>query len=371
MKKMCILTWHDISKAYSCLFYLKEKLEETNEVVIWGFSKSKNIRKDNKENYFSFQDMWYGKIKRFRVLAGKIHAFLIMLKNDIIIINDLEFFRVGYLIKKIFPNKKIIHYNTEIPGEDVYYPKHTIKFYSNHANYPDMIIECLAERAAYRKKTYGITKKIYVINNTLPLKNVKKIMNEEISVEKYFQFEEKNIPTLIYAGGCDWNRELWKIIECATDFEGKLNFLFFCYGTQKDFLKVKEYCEKHSNCYLFESIDKKTLFHVMNRCDIGVQYYDPKISINHYLASPSKFFEYISLGLNVVSSDNHGINEIINDYNLGVCLKKNDEIKNGIHKLLFNGLNTKENIRGVFENVFCYEKDSVETIKMLNELIDS
>lgn len=369
MVKICVLTWHDISSAYACLHYLKNELLKKVDVVdIWGFSHSSQIM-DNDGFYHSFTDTWYGKIRRFRVYASKIHAFLIALKYDVIILNDLSFFRCGYIIKKLFPNKKIIHYNTEIHGSDVTYPRHTISFYNKYANYPDMIIECLKERADYRKKEFRIQKKIYVIDNTLPQSEVKKAFVTDMDVSKYLQFKNNTVPTLIYAGGCNLSRSLGDILDCALDFSDKLNFLFLCYGSSFDFERVRRLVDKYDNCYLYEAVDRVTLLNIMAKCDIGIQYYDPTVSINHQLASPSKFYEYISVGLNVVSSNNYGIDRMIKEHNLGVCFTNEEGIKGGIEKLLMKGLNKRENIKKSFEKNFCYEVDSKETLEALENLI--
>ncbi|WP_321003945.1 hypothetical protein [Eisenbergiella porci] len=370
MQKICILTWHDISSAYACLHYLKDELlQEVVAVDIWGFSHSSQII-DNNGYYHSFTDSWYGKIRRFRVYMSKLHALLISFNYDVIILNDLSFYRCGYIINKLFPNKKIIHYNTEIHGSDVTFPHHTVSFYKKHANYPDMIIECLKERADYRKKEFGIRQKIYVIDNTLPKSEVQKALAADVDVSKYLQFKNNKLPTLIYAGGCNLSRNLGDILKCATDFSGKLNFLFFCYGSSIDFQRVQSVVDINDNCYLYKAVDRVTLLNVMAKCDIGIQYYDPTFGINHYLASPSKFYEYISVGLNVVSSNNHGIDRMINDHDLGVCFTNEEGIKGGIKKLLAKGLNSRENIKRTFEKYFCYEVDSKEALDAMRKLID-
>lgn len=370
MKKVCIFTWHDITSAYACLHYLKDVLKKEYEVDIWGFTNEPLMGDTSIIKYNSFTGTWYGKIKRFRVYIGRIHALFLASKYDVICINDLDFFRMGYFIKRIFPNIRVIHYNTEICGSDVPYPIHMKAFYKKYANYPDMIIECLKERAVYRKKEFGISQKIYVIDNTLPQSEVQKALAVDEDVSKYLQFKNNKLPIVIYAGGCNLSRSLGDILKCAMCFSDKLNFLFFCYGSPSDFQRVQSLVDENDNCYLYEAVDRVTLLNVMAKCDIGIQYYDPTVSINHYLASPSKFYEYISVGLNVVSSNNHGINQMINNHDLGVCFTNEEGIKGGIEKLLAKGLNSRENIKRSFEKYFCYEVDSKETLDALKKLID-
>lgn len=370
MKKVGIFTWHDVVSAYSCLFYLKKELDKEYKVDLWGFSPKKKIQKKNQNDYFSFTETWYGTIRRVRVYLAKMHVILMARKYDVLIINDLDFFRAGYIIKKIYSHKIIIHYNTEIHGTDVVYPRHTISFYEKHASYPDMIIECLDERAEYRKSQYNIEKKIYVIDNTIPSSEISQsILKEEVEVSKYFTFEN-NLPILIYAGGCNLSRNLGDIIDSANIFEGKLNYLFFCYGSERDFGIVQHKCDQHKNCHLYSAVGRELLLNIMNKCDIGIQYYDPNFSINHYLASPSKFYEYISVGLNVLSSKNHGIDRMIEEYNLGICFDEEEGIVGGLERLLNKGITERSYIINVFNGKLCYEINSRTAIDAMKKLIN-
>lgn len=369
MKKVCILTWHDISNAYSCLSYLSEKLSEKCVVDIYGFAASDKMPQQLKGKYYSFVETWYGKIKRFRVYAAKIHAYQLARKYDVLIVNDLDFFRIAYYAKKKKPQLQVVHYNTEIHDVDIVYPKHTVKFYEQHASFPDMIVECLPERAEYRKTKYNISKDIFVIDNTLPSDKVEDALNANVNVDRYFDFVTKDIPTLIYAGGCNLTRNLGDVLKCAPAFDGRVNFLFLCYGTEKEFEQVKAISDQYSNCYLYHAVNRVTLLNILERCDIGIQYYDPRISINHRLAAPSKFYEYISVGLNVISSENQGIDRMISQYDLGVCFSGDEGIGAGLEKLLTKGLNNKSNIKKCFKESLCYEVISKEAINKIYALI--
>lgn len=366
MKKIGIFTWHKIDNAYSCLWYLKEMLTDTYDVDIYAF----NSRKDfDDPHYVSLSDTWYGKIRRFRIYAAKVDVFIKARQYDAIILNDIDFFSAGFYLKKIYPEKIVVDYHTELYSGDVTCPFTTEMFYTQHANYPDMIIECLPERAEYRKNKFNITKEIYVINNTLPLRDTQ-CCKESINLSHYIPGKD-NRPTLIYAGGCNLSRSLKDIIDSADLFKGRLDYLFFCYGREDEFEAVQKICNQHENCYIYKAIDKKRLFQIMSACDIGVQYYDPDYSVNHYYAAPSKFFEYIAMGLNVVSSRNCGIDKIVESNDLGVCFDKDEGISGGIEKLLNKGLRSQAYIRGVFEKKLCYEVDAKKAIQDLKSLVDN
>ena len=169
-KKVLILSWHDISSAYSCLKYLKEELEKDGtKVLLWSKTKLDNKKENKKNGYYSFLWKWYGHLKKIRYVFACVDVFFKSLfsKSKIIIVNDWDFFIPVYYARKINKSITFIHYNTEISGEDVKINKRIEKFYSKHANAPDMIIECLKERAIWRKHNYKIKQDIYYINNTI------------------------------------------------------------------------------------------------------------------------------------------------------------------------------------------------------------
>lgn len=366
-KKVGIITWHSVKNAYSCLVYLNNSLGEYYDVNLW--TKDEELD-SNIHGFHSFKKKVYGGIKKVRGILARLDVVLMSKDYDAVIINDLDFFKAGYYIKKLHPNKKVILYMTEINGKDVKYPLGISEsFYKSHINYPDMIIDCLKERAEYRVKNDNITKPIKVIDNTIPKYEIDKALSTSINVYKYFTFDN-DLPILVYAGGCNLSRSLGDIIDSASKFEDRLNYLFFCYGLEKDYSQVESLCKKHKNCRIYHAIDRTTLLNVMNKCDIGIQYYDPDFSVNHYLAAPSKLFEYLGVGLNVLSSNNRGVDRIINEDDLGVCFTKEEGISGGIERLLNKGLRSREYIKDVFNKKYCYEVDSKEAIEAIKELIE-
>lgn len=366
-KRIVIFTWNNISNAYSCLIYLKKLLEEKCEVELWSLTKKESLPLFEGEGFYSFYEKKYWKLRGVRHFLIEREVFKRMINNpdDIYIINDLKFFRVSYKAKKKNDNIKIIHYNTEIHGKDVKYPRYVISFYKRHADFPDMIIECLKERAEWRKKEFGINKEIHVINNSLPLDIIKN-NNEECPVD---------IPSLangrkvfLYAGSAKCSRNLTEILNCIPLFENQLFFLFYCYGDENDFEVLRKWEFNHNelnNFKIFNSIPRKQLLKIMENCDIGINYYDPKFSINHLYASPSKFYEYIACGMNVISTNNIGINKIIKDYDLGVCIEDGELISDALDRLIKKGLRDKEYIKNVFLSKYEYIVDSSECIKYL------
>lgn len=370
-KKVKILTWHDLSSAYSCILYLRNELEKFSEVTIWSKTDSKVMPYKYKRMY-SFLDTFYGKIPKVRNIIAQCHMFFTALidNTNVYIINDLDFFIPLYFVKKIKKKTQVIHYNTEIPGKDVRYPHIIEKFYEKHADYPDMIIECLKERAEWRKSRFNINKKIYVIDNTIPAKNIPKISGTEY---EDVQFNNDN-PIVIYSGRTALSRQLEEVLECVQTFKDSLNFVFFCFGKGSELEQLERYLKEHcdgNNYKLNKPLPRTELHKRMQFCDIGINYYVPEFSINHKYAAPTKFYEYIACGLNVVSTNNEGINKIIENNNIGVCIKQKENMEDAIKRLLEKGLNDRESIRKTFEEKYCYEISSFSAIQEIKKIVNA
>ena len=370
--KITVLTRHDLSTSYSCILYLKETLEKYAEVSLWSFTPPENIDtrfKKNSKSFLSYpvyKDI-NKKLNRFKEALSMFHAILISLKSDTIIVNDMEFILSVYIAKKIKKNLKVIHYNTELYGGSVPCSVFLMKFYEKHASFPDLILECLPERAAYRKKLYKIDKPVFCINNTLPSYLAKQYISSEYKTESYVDFKVKK-PILVYAGGTDKTRGLAKILESLEYISDKINVLMFCSGSENDINDIKNQCKKPISsdcCRVYKAVERKKLLNIMRRCDIGLNYYDPDIDANNKYSSPTKFYEYMAVGLKTLSSDNEGINHIIENEKIGVCMHKGETLAAAIDRMLNSNLKSKDEISKLFFEKYCYENDAKEAIEQI------
>lgn len=370
-KKTTIYSVKNLQSSYSCMLYLTQALKEKLDIQLWSFTKIEDIPEKYRNNCKSMFNVWYGHIKRIRYWIAKIHFFFHMIvSDDVSIVQDLDYFIPAYFAKKIKKKLIVIHYNTEIHGEDVYYPQYIISFYKNHADFPDLIIDCLKERARYRENHF-CHKHVYYINNTIPYSDIRQINTSSNLYKKYLRFENDN-PIVCYAGGCDFSRGLGSVIESIKQVQDKVNFVFFCHGSTNEINKVIKACKDaigRKVCYVYPAISRKELLEVQQHCDIGINYYDPNLSINHLYAAPTKLFEYMACGLNVVSTNNEGINHIIEDNNIGVCIQGEESLGDAMIRLLDNGLCPKQVVKELFEKKYCYERDSKDTIAAIEKIV--
>lgn len=369
MKKISIYSGHSLDNAYSCILYLKKALESEFKVILW--SNSNKITDQFGKNCFLFKNLWYSGIPKLRFFIKLFHVFLLMIRDEYIIINDLDFYIPAYYAKKIKKKLKVIHYNTEIHGKDVKYYSFIEKFYEKHADFPDMIIECLEERAKYRKNKFNISKEIYVINNTCTYSFIKSVLRNENSFDDLEIIGNRKV--LVYAGSCEFGIDLDKVIEAIADLDKEIFFLCYCYGKEESVQKLKNKCltTLKSNSYrIYNSVERNELLNVLYHIgDIGIVYYDPKKSTNYQYASPSKFFEYMAVGLNILSTNNDGINNIINDNKIGKCFLDENHIADSIREILSDNLLSKKETIELFKNKYCYEKDSEKCIRQIKKLV--
>jgi alpha-maltose-1-phosphate synthase len=120
-------------------------------------------------------------------------------------------------------------------------------------------------------------------------------------------------------------------------------------------LKEKSIYEGVENRYQpFLSLSGDQLFQIAKYCYMGLSLIEPVyISYKHSL--PNKLFEYLAMGLPVISSDIPDQSEIILKYNAGIVIPFNLEISKGII------LQTKEKaFNPEIQKIFSWEKEKKE-----------
>ena len=322
-KDVIILTAINPTKAYSCVKYLYDNISPKYAVELWALVSSDSIEQYRTwgETVHSFSSNPFGKIPKVRMIAMKIIGFFLCLsyRNRTIICHETYHYHSACFVKILFPKTKLIHYCTEMYNEkSARFQQRQLKYYRRHANDPDLIIECNAERKEYRKELYGIIKPQVVIENTIP--------SSELSDYSNIKYGLNDVPTIVYSGGCHNVHELDIIVNALKLLDFDFVAKFIVYGPTDAIEVLKEQCKTISNAKI-EIVTgltrDKALAHVANS-DIGVVYYDPDYSVNCRYAAPTKFFEYIGLGVPLVSSKNDSLVRIIEDYKVGEYLETND-----------------------------------------------
>ena len=368
-----IITGVDPTRAYSCVKYLHLLLKKNNfNVDTWCCTPKDTVSAFEKwnGNIHSFRNTKMGSIPKIRSLYTTIFGLIIGIKyrNNIIICHDLYHYASCAIVKKLFPKTIFIHYCTEIYGEkNKFIHRFQNWLYSKMPNVPDLIIECDDLRLKYRKEKLKIRKNQVTILNTIP----KEEIYEYIQKNK----EIHDNPIITYSGRVGSIDDIKIFIDALSGVGEQYQLKLYCYGSENTLDELESYCNiKIPDKYvLYRNNTRENTLKQVSMADIGFVYYDPTYSINTLYAAPTKFFEYIGLGLPVISSGNESLKKIIKDYMIGFVMEKNDEngLRECIIKALKDPINLRmmaNNCRNSFENFLCYEEQCKGALDSILEL---
>lgn len=374
-RKVLILSAIDPTRAYSCIKYLYFELKKSQiSPECWcrvPETSMDSYKKwgDNVNSYCSKKIFQLPKIRTWYMKwIGIVKA--LKYRNQTIICHDLFHYKTCSIIKKLFPNTKLILYFTEIYNE-----KHSEylyklqRYFENHPNEIDLMIECDYKREEYRVEKNNVKKPTETILNTIPYSEVERIVEKERI--------ENGKPIVVFSGGVHEAGEFSIIIDALREIDLDFELNFYCFGTDEAINSLREECEEKLNGK-YKLITNRPREEVLNRirmADIGIVYYDPEYSINTRYAAPTKFFEYVSLGIPVMSSGNESLIKIINEYGLGEYMHENNVngMREGLYRLLKDKGYRKqisENEEKAFKNYLCYEVQSEKAIKKIVDVIN-
>lgn len=374
-KDVLIISAINPTRAYSCIKYLYRALTDRMiDTEVWCAVPAKQKKdlltwgRDVHSFYFNF----WGRIPKIRMLYMLIDGCLKCLhyRNKTIICHDLFHYKSCMLIKRLFPKTIIVHYCTEIYNEkSAKFQQMQMKFYAGHSKFADMTIECNEERRKYRVSTYNLKMPTGVILNTLPKNEAEKYRTPN----KY----QNEIPCIVYSGGIfrvgGWDL----ILNALTKVRNTFHVRFYCYGNKNAIDDLYEKAGKllPTDSYkIIEGLGREAVLRQISNADIGIMYYDPEWSINTRYAAPTKFFEYIGLGIPLICSANDSLANIISANEIGVVMRQNnaDGMAEGLEILLQNKetlSRMSKNALSAFDRKLCYEKQATSTIDMIEDLI--
>jgi|YNPMSStandDraft_1061717.scaffolds.fasta_scaffold00001_122 glycosyltransferase involved in cell wall biosynthesis len=182
-------------------------------------------------------------------------------------------------------------------------------------------------------KTYFNTKKPFTTIYNVP--QFKERLQSNIIKEKFPYLGDKTI--LLYQGAVHFGRG----IELILNFIAKSKkYAFVILGDGLFLAKAKELAYKldildrvvFAGCIPYEELHNWTC-----SAHIGVNLIEP-ISFSYELALPNKMFEYIMAGLPQIASKLPAMQDIIDRYNVGICIENfsNEKIENSINEILMN-----------------------------------
>lgn len=365
--KINFVTFANPTNAYSGIQYICE------ELVRMGFDVQLSCRIPAAQmaaartwpfQVFSVAAAWYGNTPVIRTVFFWLRILAMFARGDRnFIFHEAHFFRLIVLFKKLSKRTTCVHYATELYTEEDE-PAHArlLAYYRRAASVPDLVVECDNQRAVYRKAEYGITSKITVIPNTLPIN----FRQDETGSELEKLIVSKNVcglPILIYSGAGYLHRELDRIIDGVAQARRPVFFVLICYGPDSELDQVRRYAARALGSDRFNFISNATrddIKRALNIADAGIVYYRPSLSIGNKFAAPTKFFEYIAAGVRVISSHNDSLKPLIDEYRLGKYTE--DESAGAIARAIDavfdepeSAVDARDRIRRAFRESLCFD----------------
>jgi len=219
----------------------------------------------------------------------------------------------------------------------------------------DKIIHANKYRLEYFVKKYKLSKENnFVVENfasyfPLPLRD--NTLNEKLKVIYFGAIgDRRNIEDLVLAAG--------SIDEMDLDLIG--------FGSNEFLNKIKNIIELNRivNVNIKDAIDESLLPSILKDYHIGIAFY-PNVELNNWYCASNKVWQYLQGGLSIIATNNPPITDIVDTYNVGVCLNTID-IKN-IKLALSLSIKNKlwENLTEEFRMNYSWESHKADFLEVL------
>ena len=304
---------------YDTRIYLKECLSLSKNLDYEvSFIVADNLGYERKNNLV-FYDV--GKInsrlKRVFITTRKIYKKCIELDSDIYHFHDPELIPVGLKLKK---KGKIVIFDIH---ENIYYQIKDKDYINKYIRNFIASAYKLYEKYALRKFDQLILAEDSYLNYYQNLsKNVDIILNlpDIKSLEPFFNLERKE-NGIFYVGSITENRGLDVIIKAIKLLEEEnIDFFMHYIGpyNEKDLIKNKVSKLNNKHIKFYNSLPLTNALKYSIKSKVGLSILKP---IKNYKESYStKVFEYMALGLPVITSNFPLYKDIVEKYKCGICI---------------------------------------------------
>lgn len=305
-------------------------------LIVSNFDKDDNInnydfdiivlKRNNGGSFFT---------KFFRTLFYfyKIHKQILRINPNIVHCNDLNTLFFSYKL----PQKiEIVYDSHELYLES---RKGFTRFFLSICE--QMLIKkvkCVIvpqiDRLYYMYFRYNLPLNNFFLIENFPQKRTN--LSSTFFLDKYgFQTEKKTIIT--YLGAITPEREIDILIQAIQSIE---NIYLFIIGEGNENYKNKlQYIINKLNLekkvFLLPPVPNKEVLHVVNSSHIGVCFYNEK-HFNSYFCASNKLYEYLNLGVKVLTNNTAGVARVIKHEVNGYCCNviNKEEIEKGIQSLM-------------------------------------
>jgi len=182
--------------------------------------------------------------------------------------------------------------------------------------------------------------------------------------------------TLGYVGGVSEDRYCVKILEALIKLQNNgVDIGFECVGPincKATKLKINRLCSKLSNVHFYGSLPPHDAWKKMIKCHVGIAVLMPKP--NYVRSYPTKLFEYLAMGMPVITSNFELYKPIVAANKVGICVDplKPEEFELAIREFLGSkellnvmSINTKRR----FEADYNWDNELKKLLTFYNEIV--
>lgn len=241
-------------------------------------------------------------------------------KTDVYHSHDLNTLIQGIASAKLrLKPKKLIYDSHEVQTSRTHYNFNTI--YKIEKFLLKFVDEVIVENETRRDYHYDLYKeKPLAIHNYSELYNIDDYETYPLR-EKYHVADETKI--VLYQGGMQEGRGLFKLLESFKDIEGAVLFMIGDGKERNNLISKMKELNLEEKVIFIERVPYADLRKYTKAADIGIQFLE-NTNFNHYSASSNKLFEYLMAHVPVLGSKLPEIERVIKGEKVGLTVEAGD-----------------------------------------------
>lgn len=217
----------------------------------------------------------------------------------------------------------------------------------------------------------GLNKKSVIIKNTVEKSKID-ILNKSFKNIFHEKFPETREKIILLAQG---QITKYKFDEAVLDaINNILDVVLIILGNvdenyKNEFLSKIQDGIKKKKVYYLNAVDRDLLFKYTCSADIGLVLIR-NICLNYYYSLPNRFFEFLSCGLPILSTNMHELKKLIKEFKLGEVYNYGsiEDFTNNLKKIIRNYNIYHSNSKQAFEKFLNWEQDEIRLINLYKSL---
>ncbi|MFN2395338.1 MAG: glycosyltransferase [Bacteroidales bacterium] len=362
MKKVCLSVTNDLVTDQRVLKVSDFLHRKGFNVLLVGRKKpdSPEFKHSNFMSY-RFRLLFHKGFLFYAEYNFKLFFYLLFQKNDLLVSNDLDTLLPNFLVSRIKRIPLVYDTHEYFTGstELMHRPrvrktwKQIEKWIFPRLKNVFTVNQSIAD---LYEKEYGV--KIKVVRN-IPKRYTQR---EKLSRKDIGWPSDKKI-VLMQGGAINIHRGAEELIQAMQPQYNLENVLLYFIGSGdvwNQIQKLTSDLNRNSVVKFIPRMPYEKLMQYTALADLGVSI-DKPVSPNYQYSLPNKLFDYIGAGIPVMASSLTEVKKIVEDYNVGVCIKNHDpvHIAETIH-FVFNDesryMSWKENALKASEQL-CWENE--------------